>query len=287
MIPAAFDYFRPTSVDEALALLEQYGGEAKLLAGGHSLIPLMKLRLAQPRYVIDLGRVRELEYVRESGDHVLIGAMTRHVTVETSELLERRCPLLVETASVIGDAQVRNMGTIGGSVAHADPAADYPAAILALEAELRVVSRQGERWIRAEDFFVDMLTTALQPGELLVEIKVPALQPRTGTAYVKVPQKASGFALCGVAAVLRVDENRRCQEVAVGITGVAPKAYRARVVEQMLRGQVLEPSLIAVASEKAAEGIDPFDDLHASAEYRAHLARVYCRRALERAVTRI
>jgi len=286
MIPAAFDYFRPTSVDEALALLEQYKSDAKLLAGGHSLIPLMKLRLAQPRYVIDLGRLRELEYVRESGDHVLIGAMTRHVSIETSDLLQHRCPLLAETASRIGDAQVRNMGTIGGSLAHADPAADYPAAILALEAELRAVSRQGERWIRAEEFFVDMLTTALQPGELLVEIKVPALRPRTGTAYVKVPQKASGFALCGVAAVLQVDGNGRCQQAAVGITGVAPKAYRARVVEQMLLGQVLEASIIAAASEKAADGVDPLDDLHASAEYRAHLARVYCRRALERALTR-
>jgi len=287
MIPTAFEYFRPANLSEALALLEQYKDEAKLLAGGHSLIPLMKLRLAQPQYVIDLGGVKELSYIRESGDHLLIGAMTRHVDVETSDVLRQRCPLLAETARRIGDVQVRNMGTIGGSLAHADPAADYPAAILALGAELRAVSTRGERWIRAEDFFVDMLTTALQPGEILVEVKVPTLGPRTGTAYVKVAQKASGFALCGVAVVLTVDPNGVCQDVAVGITGVAPKAYRARAVEDALRGRVVDASAIANASEKATEGIDPLEDLHASAEYRAHLARVWCRRAIEQARERV
>ncbi len=283
MIPTAFEYFRPTNLSEALALLEQYKDEAKLLAGGHSLIPMMKLRLAQPQYLIDLGGVKELSYIRESGDHLLIGAMTRHVDVETSEVLRQRCPLLTETARRIGDAQVRNMGTIGGSLAHADPAADYPAAILALGAELRAVSIQGERWIRAEDFFVDMLTTALAPEEILVEVKVPALGPRTGTAYVKVAQKASGFALCGVAVVLTVDPNGVCQDVAVGVTGVASKAYRARAVEDALRGRALDASAIADASAKAAEGVDPLEDLHASAEYRAHLARVWSRRAIEQA----
>ncbi|MCS6815943.1 MAG: xanthine dehydrogenase family protein subunit M [Blastocatellia bacterium] len=287
MIPTTFEYFRPTALSEALALLEQHRDEAKLLAGGHSLIPLMKLRLAQPRYIIDLGGVKELSYIRESGDHLLIGAMTRHVEVETSEVLRQRCPLLAETAHQIGDVQVRNMGTIGGSLAHADPAADYPAAILALGAELRAVSTRGERWIPAEDFFVDMLTTALEPGEILVEVKVPALGPRTGAAYVKVAQKASGYALCGVAVVLAVDSNGVCQDAAVGITGVAPKAYRARAVEDALRGRMLDASTIADASAKAAEGIDPLEDLHASAEYRAHLARVWCRRAIEQARARV
>jgi len=287
MIPTAFEYFRPANLSEALALLEQYKDDAKLLAGGHSLIPLMKFRLAQPRYVIDLGGVKELAYIRESGDHLLIGAMTRHVEVETSEILRRQCPLLAETAHWIGDVQVRNMGTIGGSLAHADPAADYPAAILALGAELRAVSARGERWIRAEDFFVDMLTTALEPGEILVEVKVPTLKPRTGTAYVKVAQKASGFALCGVAVVLTLDQNGVCQDVAVGITGIASKAYRARAVEDALRGRAVDASTIADASAKAAEGIDPLEDLHASAEYRAHLARVWCRRAIERARERV
>ncbi len=287
MIPAAFEYFRPASLSEALGLLQQYGDEAKVLAGGHSLIPLMKFRLAQPRYVIDLGRLSELEYIRESGEHLLIGALTRHAALERSDLLQRRCPLLAETASRIGDVQVRNMGTLGGSLAHADPAADYPAAILALEAEMRAVSAQGERWIRAEDFFVDMLTTALAPGELLVEVKVPAVKPRTGTAYVKVPQKASGFALCGVAVRLSVNAEGVCEEVAVGITGVAPKAYRATAVEDALRGRKVDASALAEASEKAAEGVDPLEDIHASAEYRAHLARVQCRRALERALSRL
>jgi carbon-monoxide dehydrogenase medium subunit len=287
MIPTAFEYFRPTTLSEALDLLERYKDEAKLLAGGHSLIPLMKFRLAQPRYVIDLGGVKDLAYIRESGDHLLIGAMTRHVDVAESDVLRRRCPLLAETAHRIGDVQVRNMGTIGGSVAHADPAADYPAAIVALGAELRAVSARGERWIRADDFFVDMLTTALEPGEILVEVKVPALGPRTGTAYVKVAQKASGFAVCGVAVVLALDETDRCRDVAVGITGVASKAYRARAVEDALRGRVVDSSAIAEASAKAAEGVDPLEDLNASAEYRAHLARVFCRRALESARARV
>jgi len=287
MIPTAFEYFRPTTLSEALDLLERYKDEAKLLAGGHSLIPLMKFRLAQPRYVIDLGGVKDLAYIRESGDHLLIGAMTRHVDVAESDVLRRRCPLLAETAHRIGDVQVRNMGTIGGSVAHADPAADYPAAIVALGAELRAVSARGERWIRADDFFVDMLTTALEPGEILVEVKVPALGPRTGTAYVKVAQKASGFAVCGVAVVLALDETDRCRDVAVGITGVASKAYRARAVEDALRGRIVDSSAIAEASAKAAEGVDPLEDLNASAEYRAHLARVFCRRALESARARV
>jgi carbon-monoxide dehydrogenase medium subunit len=287
MIPNQFEYFAPTSLNEALALLGQHKDEARILAGGHSLIPLMKFRLAQPRYVIDIGRIGDLAYIKESGGSILIGATTRHFAVETSDVLKAKCPLLAETAAEIGDVQVRNMGTIGGSLAHADPAADYPAAILALGAGVRLVSPRGERSLRAEDFFVDMLTTALEPDELLVEIKIPALKPRTGTAYVKVPQKASGFAICGVAAVVTLDQNNGCQDVAVGITGVASKAYRATAVEDALRGKAAEAQAIADASAKAADGVDPLEDLHASAEYRAHLARVYCRRAIEQAVSRV
>ncbi len=287
MIPSPFEYFAPSSVSEAIALLGQYRDEAKVLAGGHSLIPLMKLRLAQPKYLIDIGRIAELAYIREEGSEIVIGALTRHYAVETSDIVKTKCPVLAETAAAIGDVQVRNMGTIGGSLAHADPAADYPAAILALEAEMRLLGPQGERAVRAADFFVDLLTTALASDELLVAIRVPTVSPATGTAYIKVPQKASGFALCGVAAVVRVDQNNLCQKVAVGITGVAPTPYRAKAVEAALRGQTLEAQTIADASAKAAEGIDPLEDIHASAEYRAHLARVCCRRAIETALSRI
>jgi carbon-monoxide dehydrogenase medium subunit len=287
MIPNQFEYFAPTSLNEALALLGQHKDEAKILAGGHSLIPLMKFRLAQPKYLIDIGRVGDLAYIKESGGNILIGATTRHYAVETSDLLKAKCPVLAETAAEIGDVQVRNMGTIGGSLAHADPAADYPAAILALGAEVRLVSPRGERSLKAEDFFVDMLTTALESDELLVEIEVPALKPRTGTAYLKVPQKASGFAICGVAAVVTLDQNNVCQDVAIGITGVASKAYRAAAVEAALKGKTADAQTISDASSKAADGVDPLEDLHASAEYRAHLARVYCRRAIEQAISRV
>lgn len=287
MIPSAFEYFTPSSVSEAVSLLSQYRDQAKLLAGGHSLIPLMKLRLAQPKYVIDLGRIKELTTIRDEGDAVVIGALARHHAIETSDVIRQKCPVLAEAASQIGDVQVRNRGTIGGSLAHADPAADYPAAILALGTQMHLLGPRGERTVAAENFFVDLLTTALEPDELLVSVRVPAITSRTGTAYVKIPQKASGFALCGVAAVVTVDQNNVCQHAAIGITGVAAKAYRARAVEASLRGQKMDGQTLADAAAKAAESVDPVEDIHASAEYRAHLARVCCRRALELALSRI
>ncbi|HXF03875.1 MAG TPA: xanthine dehydrogenase family protein subunit M [Blastocatellia bacterium] len=287
MIPSAFEYFAPSSVSEAVSLLSTYRDQAKLLAGGHSLIPLMKLRLAQPKYVIDLSRIAELTSIRDEGDAIVVGALARHHAVETSDIIRQKCPVLAEAAGKIGDVQVRNMGTIGGSLAHADPAADYPAAILALGAQMHLVGPRGERSVMAEDFFVDLLTTALQPDELLVSVRIPAIKPRTGTAYIKIPQKASGFALCGVAALVTVDQNNICQDAAIGITGVAAKAYRAKGVEASLRGQKMEGQTLADAAAKAAEGVDPLEDIHASAEYRAHLARVCCRRALELALSRI
>lgn len=287
MIPSAFEYFTPSSVSEAVSLLSTYRDDAKLLAGGHSLIPLMKLRLAQPKYVIDLSRITELTSIRDEGDAIVVGALARHHAVETSDVIRQKCPVLAEAAGKIGDVQVRNMGTLGGSLAHADPAADYPAAILALEARMHLVGPRGERTVAAEDFFVDLLTTALEPDELLVSVRVPVVKSRTGTAYIKIPQKASGFALCGVAAVVTVDQNNVCQDVAVGITGVAAKAYRAKAVEVLLRGQKMESQTLADAAAKAAEGVDPLEDIHATAEYRAHLARVCCRRALQLALSRV
>ncbi|OLC41560.1 MAG: carbon monoxide dehydrogenase [Acidobacteria bacterium 13_1_40CM_65_14] len=277
MYPANFDYKRPATVDEAVALLAQHGDAAKLLAGGHSLIPAMKLRLAQPKVVVDIGRISTLSYIREAGGKLAIGAMTTHQEIAASRLLQDKCPLLPETASHIGDVQVRNKGTIGGSLAHADPAADYPATILALDAEIEVAGPNGRRTIRAGDFFVDLLQTAIAANELITEIRVPVTAKTV--AYVKTEQKASGFALAGVAAVISPSGVR------VGVTGIAAKAYRATGVEQALKGQ-MTANAIALAATHAADGVEPLSDIHASAEYRAHLAQVNTRRALERAVSR-
>ena len=279
MYPANFDYARPATVDEAIALLAKHGDAAKVLAGGHSLIPAMKLRLAQPTVVVDIGRIETLNYVREARGAIAIGAMTTHAEIESSPLLRDRSPLLPETASHIGDMQVRNKGTIGGSLAHADPAADYPAAILALEAEIDLAGPRGRRTVKASAFFVDLLQTAIEPNEILTEIRVPATAK--SVAYVKTEQKASGFALVGVAAIVGADLVR------IGITGVAAKAYRAAAVEQLLAGQRTPTAqAIALAAAHAADGVEPLSDIHASAEFRAHLAEVNTRRAIERALAR-
>jgi len=288
MIPAPFEYQAPKTLEEALRLLERHGDEAKVLAGGHSLLPLMKLRLAAPRYVIDLGRLRGLGYVREEQGHIAIGALTTHAEVESSAVLSAKCALLPETASEIGDLQVRNRGTIGGSLAHADPAADYPAAVLALEAELVATSSFGTRAIPAQEFFLDMLTTQLRPGEILTEVRVPILGARTGTAYAKLHQPASGFAIVGAAARVTLDRKGRVEKVAVGMTGVGPKPYRAVAVERAFQGKKAAPQsgILAEAARHAADGIEPLSDLHASAHYRSEMAAVFARRALQRAFAR-
>lgn len=280
MFAAPFEYHRPETLDQALSLLAEHGEDAKILAGGHSLIPAMKLRLAQPKVVIDLGRIGDLQSIREKDGRLAIGAMTTHYAIESSSLLRAKCPLLPEAAPVIGDLQVRNKGTIGGSVVYADPAADWPAVILALEAELELAGRSGRRTVKAADFFVDMLQTAIKPDEILVELRVPATG--TSVAYVKMEQKASGFALVGVAVV--VDTARRV--VRVGVTGVAPKPYRASAVERALAGQKLTPDAISSAAARATNGVTPLGDMHASPEFRAHLASVNVARALTLAVRR-
>jgi carbon-monoxide dehydrogenase medium subunit len=287
MIPTPFEYFSPRSVQEALSLLERHSEDAKVLAGGHSLLPQMKLRLATPKRVVDISRVQGLDYIKEKDGHILIGALATHYSLETSPLLKEKYPMLAETASAIGDVQVRNRGTIGGSLAHADPAADWPAAILASNAELHLMGTGGERVISAEDFFVDILTTALQPTELLVEIRIPQLPPRSGGTYLKMRQKASGFAIVGVAARVTLDSDQICRDVGIGITGVATKGYRAKAVEAELKGKRLDATLIRRAAQSAPDKVDALADLHASSEYRAHLATVYTRRAVEAALSRV
>ena len=285
MIPAQFDYAAPSTLDEALSLLAQ-NEDAKILAGGHSLIPAMKLRLAQPPLLVDIGRIKDLSYVRQENGQIRIGAMTTHYQIESSDLLKKICPLSPECAGAIGDVQVRNKGTIGGSVAHSDPAGDWPAAIIALSAELIATNKNGERSIKADDFFIDLLTTALEPGEILREIRINKSNGRTGQAYAKMHHPASGFAVVGVAANLTLDGNGACQEAGIGITGVSAKAYRAAAVESALNGKKLDDRTIASAAANAASGVDLNGDLFASADYRRHLAEVYTKRAITAAASR-
>jgi carbon-monoxide dehydrogenase medium subunit len=285
MFPASFEYHRAASVKEALSMLQQYGEEGKILAGGHSLIPLMKLRLAQPGHLVDIGGIRELASIREEGGRVVVGGLVTHHAVEGSAVVRAKLGMLAECASVIGDVQVRNRGTLGGSLAHADPAADYPAAVLALEAEIKIEGAGGSRVVKADEFFVDLMTTAVMPGELLTEVAFVPVPPGTGCTYVKHRQPASGFAMVGVAALVRLDPQGNCDRVRVGITGLGPKPFRAKAVESALQGKA-PAQAIGAAATHAAEGIDALSDLHASAEFRAELARVYTRRALESAVSR-
>ncbi len=285
MISAQFDYVRAQTLDEALTLLAQ-NEDAKILAGGHSLIPAMKLRLATPPLLIDIGRIQDLAYIREEADQIRIGAMTSHYQIESSDLLKKICPLLPECAGHIGDVQVRNKGTIGGSVAHSDPAGDWPAAVIALNAELVVASKSGERSIKADDFFVDLMTTALEPGEILRELRINRSSGRTGQAYVKMHHPASGFAVVGVAANLTLDQNGACQKASIGITGVSSKAYRASAVESALNGTVVDEQTTANAAAHATDGVDINGDLFASADYRRHLAAVYAKRAIAAASER-
>ena len=286
MIPAAFDYIAPETLDEAIRALAAHGENAKLLAGGHSLLPLLKLRLANPKLLIDLGRIPGLSAISQQNDQIVIGALATHYGIESSELLKKKCPLLPETAREIGDVQVRNRGTIGGTLVHADPSADWPAAMLALGGELRLRGPRGERRLAADGFFVGPLTTAIAPDEILTEIRVPASVRRCGGAYLKMAQQASGFAIVGVAVSLKVDAKGFCEEVGIGVTGLGDKPFRARVVEARLRGNRLTPKLIEASAAQVAEGIDPLEDLHAAAPFRAHLARVYAARAIQAAAKR-
>jgi carbon-monoxide dehydrogenase medium subunit len=280
MTPSKFEYFSPTSLQEALSLLATYQDEAKVLAGGQSLLSLMKLRLAKPKYLIDLGRLTDLNYIRDEGERIAIGALTTYAQIKDSELLRRKCPLLPQTAAMVGDVQVRNRGTLGGSLAHADPAGDMPATIMALGAEMQVIGGTGARWIRGEDFFVTMLTTTLAPDEILTEIRVPVLRDHR-TLYLKAAPRPSDFAVVGTAICLQMGQDNLCQDIAIGMTGVADKAYRAEGVEEQLKGRQLEPQLIDAATAAVTHEIDVTEDIRASRDYRSHLARVYVARAIK------
>lgn len=277
MIPQEFEYIAPATLHDALELLSNPG--AKPLAGGMSLVPLMKLRLAAPEKLVDLRLIPSLRSVRREGSSLHIGAMVTHYEIESAPLIRRECPLLAATAAAIGDVQIRNSGTIGGSVAHADPAADYPAALLALEARVQLTGPSGERELAFEDFVIDTFTTALEPGELVTAILVPVENPGTGVYYQKHPQPASGFPMVGVAVRVR-RQNGLITFARVGVTGLSGKGYRARAVEERLIGNDGTEASVKVAASLVADGIEASADIHASAAYRSHLARVATVRAI-------
>jgi carbon-monoxide dehydrogenase medium subunit len=282
VIPLAFDYEVAESVDHAIELLGQHGEDAKLLAGGHSLLPIMKLRLAAPSILIDLGRVEELRYVRDEGDTIAVGAMTRHCDLERNPVLREQCGLVAFTAGLVGDPQVRHRGTIGGSIAHGDPASDLPSTLLALDAELTARGPGGERTIPAGEFFQDYLQTALEPGEVLTEIRVPKLGG-AGWSYQKFNHRAQDWATVGVAAVVEKSDGS-IGSARVALTNMGATPLRASAVEGALSGTTLDG--IAEAAASADEGTNPASDIAASAEYRRHLARVLTRRAVEEAMNR-
>jgi len=283
MIPQQFEYSAPKTLDEALGLMAE---GAKPLAGGMSLIPMMKLRLASPEHLVDLGRIKDLSYIREEGGALHIGATATHHDVESSPLVRGKCPLLAETAAHIGDVQVRHMGTIGGSVAHADPAADYPAALQALEAKIVLKGAKSERTVAADEFFLDTFTTALEPGEIVREVIVPIDGDGTGTSYQKVLQPASGFAIVGIAARLR-RSGGKITMARIGVTGLSNRAFRATAAEKALEGRTGSPAEIQAVAALVGQGIDANSDLHASSDYRLHLAAVYAAKALAVALGRI
>lgn len=288
MKPPPFEYFAPTSLEEALAHLAQYGYDAKVLAGGQSLIPTMNFRLAQPAVLVDLNNIPELFYIRpDENGGVRIGAMTRHSQVEHDPLIAERAPLVHETMPHIAHPQIRNRGTFGGSIAHNDPAAELPAVTAALGARFRLRSQAGERWVSADEFFLGLFYTALEPEEILVEAALPALLPRTGWAFREMARRPGDYALVGVTAVVTLDESDRCQQVRLVFFSVGEGPVEARQAAEVLRGESLTPQLIRTAAETAAMAdIDPSSDVHASAEFRRHLAKVLARQALEEATER-
>jgi carbon-monoxide dehydrogenase medium subunit len=284
MIPGSFEYFAPRSLPEAVKFLSEHRDDVKILSGGQSLLPLMKMRLSKPAFVVDIGRLPGLDRITEDGNKLVLGALVTHAQIEFSDLLKAKCPLLPQTATTIADVQVRNRGTIGGSIAHADPAGDWPATIMALDAEIQISGPNGERRVKCDEFFLGLLMSVLEPDEIVTAVKVP-MTGNDKTAYLKAAPRSSGFAVVGVAVRLTMDAVGTCSRAAIGITGVTDKAYRPERVEQMLTGKRLDSSLIQQAAAEACRNVEVIEDINGSAEYRKQLTQVYVARALEAALS--
>ncbi len=288
MIPSTFEYIAPTSITEVADLLSKHGEDAKILAGGHSLIPLMKLRLAQPKILIDLKNVNGMNSITEGSDTLVIGGMSTYYQLQSSELIKNKVSMLSDAAADVADPQVRNLGTIGGSLSHADPAADLPAVVIALNATIVVDSSIEERFINAEDFFVDLLTTQLRANEILREIRIPSLINRGGSAYLKFANKASHYAVVGVAVRIGINDAGICEDASVGVTGAGTHAVRAVETERMLLGNKINEDVIDSAAQESVASVDEFlSDVHASGEYREQLLKVFAKRAIQLAVSRV
>ncbi len=286
MIPRSFEYYAPASLDETISLLQKLGPEAKILSGGQSLIPMMKLRLASPQYIVDINRLPDLNYISNSDGNLRIGALARESDLEVSPLIRSGFPLIADTTAVIADPLVRNQATVCGNLAHADPANDHPATMLALEATMVLHGPGGERTVPIESFFTGMFSTALEPDEILKEIRVPTPPPMSGGAYLKLERKVGDYATAGVAVQITLDESGTCTRAGVGLTNVSFTPLKAKSVEAFLVGRMLDDATIKQASELAAEESQPFDDIRGSADYKRDIVRVLTVRALNRALER-
>jgi aerobic carbon-monoxide dehydrogenase medium subunit len=286
MIPPVFEYLRPSTIPEAIAFLQQYGDDAKILSGGQSLIPMMKLRLARPAYLIDINRIAGLSYIKEEDGHLKIGGLTREAELEDSPLVHAKFPILIDTEHVIADPQVRNLATVAGNLAHGDPANDHPATMLALRAKIVATGPKGERVIPVEDFFVSLFTTALQPDEIVTEIRIPMPPARSGGAYFKLERKVGDFATAAVAAQVTLDGGGVCQQAGIALTNVGPTPVKAAKAEAFLRGKKLDGANIRQAAQLAADEAQPSSDLRGPAEYKRGLVKELVKRALSRAVER-
>jgi carbon-monoxide dehydrogenase medium subunit len=286
MIPPAFEYLRPKTVPEAVALLQQHGDDAKILSGGQSLIPMMKLRLARPSHLIDINRISGLSYIKEDGGFLKIGGLTREAELEASDVVRAKYPLLLDTATVIADPQVRSLATVGGNLAHGDPANDHPATMLAYGAQIAVTGAKGTRVIAIDDFFVSLFTTSLQHDEILTEIRIPSPPPKSGGAYFKLERKVGDFATAAVAVQLTLDGGGVVQKAGIGLTNVGATPVRAKSAEDALRGKKLDAATIGQAAQLAADAAQPGSDLRGPAEYKKGLIKELTKRALARAAER-
>ena len=283
MKPCAFEYLSPQTVEEAIELLDRYGDDAKIIAGGQSLVPMMNFRLARPEILIDINSIKELEYIKTEGDELAIGALTRERDIEESPVVVEKWPILAKAISFIGHSTIRNRGTIGGSLVHADPSAEIPTILCALNGSVKVVGPSGEQILQPEEFFLTYLTTSLEPSDLLVEIRIPALPKNTGWSFMELSRRSGDFAIVAVGILLLTETSGVCREARISMGGVAPTPVRAQEAEALLAGQKITKKLIEEAAQQAAEETDTEPDYHASAEYRMDMARVFVKRGLQEA----